>query len=62
MHNYRLYRMKEKTSKVFDIQDFIKLTEVQRTAKENPIINVVTDIRNNLDSPVDVFKRGNDYK
>jgi len=44
-------------SKVFQIQDTIKLVEIQRTAKENPIIEVATQIRENLDSPVDVFKR-----
>jgi len=44
-------------SKVFEIKDNVKLVEVQRTAKENPIIEVATKIRENLDSPEDVFKK-----
>lgn len=44
-------------SKVFKIQDTIKLVEIQRTAKDNPIIEIATQIRENLDSPVDVFKK-----
>jgi len=44
-------------SKVFEVEDSFKLTEVQRTAKKNPIIKVVTDIRNNLSSQKDVFEK-----
>ena len=46
-----------KDSKVFQIQDMVKLVQIQRTAKGNPIIEVATQIRNNLDSPVDVFSK-----
>lgn len=46
-----------KDSKVFQIQDMVKLVEIQRTAKGNPIIEVATQIRNNLESPVDVFAK-----
>lgn len=42
---------------VFGLQNKVQLTEVMRTAKDNPIIGVVTDIRNNLDSPDDIFSR-----
>ena len=42
---------------VFGLQNKVQLTEVMRTAKDSPIIGVVTDIRNNLDSPDDVFSR-----
>jgi exodeoxyribonuclease-5 len=44
-------------SKVFMIENKIILKEVQRTAKESPIIKVVTIIRNNLDSPSDAFDK-----
>ena len=45
-----------KDSKVFTLTNTVKLVEVQRTAKENPIINIVTDMRNNLESSKDVFE------
>lgn len=47
---------KGKDSKVFDLEYKVQLTEVQRTAKENPIINIVTDIRNALSASEDVFE------
>lgn len=44
-------------SKVFSIENKVILTEVQRTARDNPIISTVTKIRNNLNSELDVFER-----
>lgn len=48
-------------SSVFSIEDRVELVQVQRVAKNNPIINVVTPIRENLDSNVDCFSRENFY-
>jgi len=48
---------KNKESKVFSIQNKTGLVSVQRVAKDSPIINVVTNIRNNLLSPIDTFDR-----
>jgi exodeoxyribonuclease-5 len=44
-------------SRVFDIKNQVVLREVQRVAKGNPIIDVVTPIRNNLLSAQDHFER-----
>jgi hypothetical protein len=44
-------------SRVFDIKNQVVLREVQRVAKGNPIIDIVTPIRNNLTSPQDHFER-----
>jgi len=46
-----------KKSIVFNLKNKVELTQVMRTAKDNPIIGVVTDIRNNLHSAEDVFAR-----
>jgi len=44
-------------SPVFKLEKQIGLSTVQRLAKDNPIIETVTLIRNNIESPVDVFPR-----
>lgn len=44
-------------SDVFKVQNESKMTSVQRTAEGNPIIKIVTPIRNELKSPVDKFER-----
>lgn len=44
-------------SDVFKIENESKLTQVQRTALDNPIIEVATKIRNNLNSETDDFQR-----
>lgn len=44
-------------SRVFDLENQVKLVEVQRTAKKNPIIKIVTQMRNNLSATADVFER-----
>lgn len=44
-------------SKVFQLKNKVELREVQRVSKDNPIINVVTPIRNNIDSASDHFDR-----
>lgn len=44
-------------SRVFDIKNQVILREVQRVAKGNPIIDIVTPIRNNLTSNQDHFER-----
>lgn len=46
-----------KQSRVFDLQNQVTLREVQRVTKGNPIIGVVTPIRDNLESPEDKFSR-----
>ena len=46
-----------KCSQVFSLKNKSMLTTVMRTANDNPIINVVTIIRNNLLSPEDKFER-----
>ena len=46
-----------KRSIIFNLSNKIQLTQVMRTAKDNPIISVATDIRNNLNSSEDVFSR-----
>lgn len=48
-------------SSVFKLSNKIELTEVQRVAKNNPIINVVTPIRANLNSKDDCFDRTSYY-
>lgn len=46
-----------KRSIIFNLSNKVQLTQVMRTAKDNPIISVATDIRNNLGSCEDVFCR-----
>lgn len=50
-------RGKNKPSKVFELENFIKLTEVKRVTENNPILRTVTQIRNTLTSNVDEFSR-----
>lgn len=44
-------------SKVFQLKNRTNLVEIQRVSKDNPVINVVTPIRNDINSPVDKFER-----
>lgn len=44
-------------SKVFQLKNKVTLTQVQRCSADNPIIKTVTAIRENFESPVDLFER-----
>lgn len=44
-------------SKVFQLKNRANLVEVQRVSKDNPIIQIVTPIRQQINSPVDKFER-----
>lgn len=44
-------------SPVFQLQNKASLVQVQRVAQDNPIIEVVTNIRNNLSCPNDIYER-----
>jgi intein/homing endonuclease len=44
-------------SKVFQLKTQCHLTQVQRCSADNPIIKTVTAIRQNFESPVDLFER-----
>ena len=46
-----------KESIVFSIENKIELTEVMRTSEQNPILGIVTTIRQNLQSKYDLFER-----
>lgn len=48
-------------SSIFKLSNTVQLVEVQRVAKGNPIINVVTPIRMNLSSKIDCFDRDSHF-
>lgn len=55
--NIELKNNEPTESTVFKLSNKVELTQVQRVAKDNPIIGIVTPIRMNLSSPTDCFER-----